>query len=80
MSVIRTLEHFTQDEVDNAVTETLAKDLPYGGNRPYVIGTILRDPTTGEYFYGARVVQKNIVCVLSMRQTSLWNGRLLRKQ
>jgi hypothetical protein len=49
MSVIRTLEHFTQDEVDNAVTETLAKDLPYGGNRPYVIGTILRDPTTGEY-------------------------------
>jgi hypothetical protein len=47
--ITRYLKHFTQDEVDNAVTETLAKDLPYGGNRPYVIGTILRDPTTGEY-------------------------------
>ncbi len=47
--ITRHLEHFTQDEVDKAVTETLTKDLPYGGNRPYVIGTILRDSSNGEY-------------------------------
>jgi len=49
MSIIRTLKHFTQDEVDKAPGEVLTKDLPYGGNRPYVIGTILRDTTNGEY-------------------------------
>lgn len=47
--ITRYLEHFTQEEVDKASGETLIKDLPYGGNRPYVIGTLLRDPETGEH-------------------------------
>jgi hypothetical protein len=65
MSIIRTLKHFTQDEVDKAVTETLAKDLPYGGNRPYVIGTILRDQTNGEYITWKRPQdsQEHRVCI-----------------
>lgn len=47
--MIRYLEHFAQEEVDNTSREILIKDLPYGGNRPYVIGTILRDETNGEH-------------------------------
>jgi len=47
--ITRYLEHFTQDEVDKAPGEVLTKDLPYGGNRPYVIGTLLRDSASGEY-------------------------------
>jgi len=49
MSIIKTLKHFTQAEVDKAPGEILTKDLPYGGNRPYVIGTLLRDSANGEY-------------------------------
>lgn len=63
MAVIRTLEHFTQNEVDKAATETLTKDLPYGGNRPYVIGTILRDPTNGEYILWSNGTEEHRLCI-----------------
>lgn len=59
----RYLEHFTQDEVDKAATETLAKDLPYGGNRPYVIGTILRDPINGEYVLWEKGSERHRLCI-----------------
>lgn len=65
MSIIRTLEHFTQDEVDKAPGEILTKDLPYGGNRPYVIGTILRNSTNGEYITWKRlsISTEHRVCI-----------------
>lgn len=58
-----TLQHFTQEQVDKASTDTLAKDLPYGGNRPYVIGTILRDPTNGEYILWHKGTEEHRLCI-----------------
>lgn len=65
MSTVRLLEHFTQAEVDRAPGETLTKDLLYGGNRPYIIGTILRDRTNGEYITWKRWNEgsKHRVCI-----------------
>lgn len=59
----RYLEHFTQDEVDKAPGEILTKDLPYGGNRPYVIGTLLRDSTSGEYLLWRKGTEAHRLCI-----------------
>lgn len=61
--ITRYLEHFTQDEVDKAPGDILTKDLPYGGNRPYVVGTILRNSTNGEYITWRKGTETHRLCI-----------------